>query len=122
MRPYLNAPNLAPNVKLRILSVFLSETKLYVFFDPDRSFNTQTCVCANRILVQEGVYDEYCKKLAAAVEKLVVGDGMEPGTTQGPLINLKGVEKVTTIPPVLSVEIYAPPSNEMKKRILIPIT
>lgn len=54
----------------------------------------QTCVCANRILVQEGVYDEFCQKLAAEVQKLVVGDGMNADTTQGPLINVKGLEKV----------------------------
>lgn len=54
----------------------------------------QTCVCANRIFVQEEVYDEFCQKMAAEVEKLVVGDGMDSKTTQGPLINSKGVDKV----------------------------
>ncbi|XP_071486185.1 succinate-semialdehyde dehydrogenase, mitochondrial-like [Diadema antillarum] len=54
----------------------------------------QTCVCANRILVHEKVYDEYCQKLSAEVEKMVVGDGMDPATTQGPLINVSGMEKV----------------------------
>lgn len=54
----------------------------------------QTCVCANRILVQDGVYDAFAAKLKAAVEALVVGDGMAPGTTQGPLINQGAVLKV----------------------------
>ena len=51
-------------------------------------------MCANRILVQDGIYDEFSKKMAKAVEKFVVGNGMEPGVTQGPLINEKAVEKV----------------------------
>ncbi|MBW8268706.1 NAD-dependent succinate-semialdehyde dehydrogenase [Caldovatus aquaticus] len=54
----------------------------------------QTCVCANRILVQDGVYDAFAKKLKAAVEALKVGPGMEPGVTQGPLINAAAVAKV----------------------------
>jgi succinate-semialdehyde dehydrogenase/glutarate-semialdehyde dehydrogenase len=54
----------------------------------------QTCVCANRILVQDGVYDAFAAKLKAAVEALKVGDGMEPGVTQGPLINADAVRKV----------------------------
>ncbi|UFN50450.1 NAD-dependent succinate-semialdehyde dehydrogenase [Roseomonas sp. OT10] len=54
----------------------------------------QTCVCANRILVQEGVYDAFAAKLKTAVEALKVGNGMEPGVTQGPLINADAVEKV----------------------------
>ncbi|MEQ8392492.1 MAG: NAD-dependent succinate-semialdehyde dehydrogenase [Thalassospira sp.] len=57
----------------------------------------QTCVCANRILVQDGVYDEFAKKLAKAVAKLRVGNGMEEGITQGPLINRKAIEKVETL-------------------------
>ena len=56
--------------------------------------NGQTCVCANRIYVQSGVYDAFARKLAAAVDKLRVGDGLEEGTTTGPLINEKAVEKV----------------------------
>ena len=47
----------------------------------------QTCVCANRILVQEGVYDEFARKLTAATEKLKLGDGSVEGITMGPLIN-----------------------------------
>jgi succinate-semialdehyde dehydrogenase / glutarate-semialdehyde dehydrogenase len=54
----------------------------------------QTCVCANRIYVQDGVYDEFAEKLAANVSKLKVGPGVESGVTIGPLINKAGVEKV----------------------------
>jgi succinate-semialdehyde dehydrogenase/glutarate-semialdehyde dehydrogenase len=54
----------------------------------------QTCVCANRLLVQDGVYDAFTKKLVAAVKKLKPGNGFEPGVTQGPLIDMKAVEKV----------------------------
>ncbi len=54
----------------------------------------QTCVCANRILVQDGVYDAFAAKLKAAVEALKVGNGMEAGVTQGPLINADAVAKV----------------------------
>ncbi len=56
--------------------------------------NGQTCVCANRIYVQAGVYDAFAAKLAAAVEKLSIGDGLKPGVTTGPLINEAAVEKV----------------------------
>ena len=54
----------------------------------------QTCVCANRILVQDSVYDAFAEKLAAAVAKLKVGNGLEAGISQGPLIDLAAVEKV----------------------------
>ncbi|MFM9433877.1 succinate-semialdehyde dehydrogenase / glutarate-semialdehyde dehydrogenase [Janthinobacterium sp. CG_23.3] len=54
----------------------------------------QTCVCANRLYVQDGVYDAFAAKLVAAVAKLKVGNGQEPGVTQGPLIEDKAVEKV----------------------------
>lgn len=54
----------------------------------------QTCVCANRIYVQAGVYDAFAEKLAVEVAKLKVGDGTEPGVTQGPLINAAAVVKV----------------------------
>jgi succinate-semialdehyde dehydrogenase/glutarate-semialdehyde dehydrogenase len=54
----------------------------------------QTCVCANRILVQEGVYDKFADKLAVAVKNLKVGDGAEQGVTTGPLINKAAVAKV----------------------------
>lgn len=56
--------------------------------------NGQTCVCANRILVQEGVYDAFAAKLAAAVGKLKVGNGVDDGVTTGPLINAAAVKKV----------------------------
>jgi succinate-semialdehyde dehydrogenase / glutarate-semialdehyde dehydrogenase len=56
--------------------------------------NGQTCVCANRLLVQEGVYDEFAAKLATAVAKLKVGDGASDGVTTGPLINKAAVAKV----------------------------
>jgi succinate-semialdehyde dehydrogenase / glutarate-semialdehyde dehydrogenase len=54
----------------------------------------QTCVCANRLLVQDGVYEAFASKLKAAVEAMKVGNGMEPGVTQGPLINADAVKKV----------------------------
>ena len=54
----------------------------------------QTCVCANRILVQDGVYDAFSTKLKAAVEAMKIGNGMEPGVSQGPLINAAAVAKV----------------------------
>jgi succinate-semialdehyde dehydrogenase/glutarate-semialdehyde dehydrogenase len=54
----------------------------------------QTCVCANRLLVQDGVYDAFAAKLAAAVAKLKVGDGLKGETQQGPLIDEKAVLKV----------------------------
>ena len=56
--------------------------------------NGQTCVCANRIYIQAGVYDAFAEKLAAAVKKMAVGDGLVDGVTTGPLINEKAVEKV----------------------------
>ena len=54
----------------------------------------QTCVCANRLLVQDGVYEEFTQKLAVAVKKLRVGDGLKGETEQGPLIDMKAVEKI----------------------------
>ena len=54
----------------------------------------QTCVCANRLYVQTGVYDAFAEKLVAAVKKLKVGNGLEPGVLQGPLIDQAAVEKV----------------------------
>ena len=54
----------------------------------------QTCVCANRLLVQEGVYEEFSAKLAAAVEEMRVGDGLQGETEQGPMIDMAAVEKV----------------------------
>lgn len=54
----------------------------------------QTCVCTNRLLVQEGVYDAFALKLSRAVEELQVGNGMTEGTQQGPLIDPAAVAKV----------------------------
>ncbi|WCN11550.1 succinate-semialdehyde dehydrogenase [Marinomonas mediterranea] len=54
----------------------------------------QTCVCANRILVQEGIYDAFAEKLAKRVAELKTGDGFEDGVTIGPLINPAAIEKV----------------------------
>ncbi|MBK5927546.1 NAD-dependent succinate-semialdehyde dehydrogenase [Rhodobaculum claviforme] len=54
----------------------------------------QTCVCANRIYVQAGVYDAFAEKLAAAVGRMKVGDGLSDGVDTGPLINVAAVEKV----------------------------
>lgn len=54
----------------------------------------QTCVCANRLYVQEGVYDRFAEKLQQAVEKLRLGDGLQSGVTTGPLIDDKAVAKV----------------------------
>lgn len=56
--------------------------------------NGQTCVCANRLYVQAGVYEAFAEKLQAAVGKLRVGDGFGAGVTTGPLIDEKAVQKV----------------------------
>jgi succinate-semialdehyde dehydrogenase/glutarate-semialdehyde dehydrogenase len=54
----------------------------------------QTCVCANRLYAQAGIYDAFVEKLAVAVGKLKVGPGTEPGVTQGPLIDEAAVKKI----------------------------
>jgi succinate-semialdehyde dehydrogenase/glutarate-semialdehyde dehydrogenase len=54
----------------------------------------QTCVCANRLLVQDGVYDAFAAKLIEAVARLKVGDGLKGATDQGPLIDMKAIEKI----------------------------
>jgi succinate-semialdehyde dehydrogenase/glutarate-semialdehyde dehydrogenase len=54
----------------------------------------QTCVCANRLLVQEGIYDAFAAKLAEAVKSLKVGDGAADGVNQGPLIDAPALAKV----------------------------
>ncbi|SEQ42033.1 succinate-semialdehyde dehydrogenase / glutarate-semialdehyde dehydrogenase [Loktanella sp. DSM 29012] len=56
--------------------------------------NGQTCVCANRIYVQKGVYDEFASKLRDAVAAMKVGDGLKDGTDLGPLIEPKAIDKV----------------------------
>jgi succinate-semialdehyde dehydrogenase / glutarate-semialdehyde dehydrogenase len=57
----------------------------------------QTCVCANRILVQSGIYDRFAAALVEAVKKLAVGPGLEAGTQIGPLINNDAIAKVKTL-------------------------
>lgn len=54
----------------------------------------QTCVCANRLLVQASVYEEFADRLAAAVDRLKVGSGLDEGVTQGPLIDMAAIEKI----------------------------
>jgi succinate-semialdehyde dehydrogenase/glutarate-semialdehyde dehydrogenase len=54
----------------------------------------QTCVCANRLLVQDGVYDDFAARLSQAVSALKVSNGLEDGAQQGPLIDMAAVEKV----------------------------
>lgn len=54
----------------------------------------QTCICANRIFVQEGIYDAFAKKFTDAVSKMKTGNGLEEGIDQGPLINKNGIAKV----------------------------
>jgi succinate-semialdehyde dehydrogenase / glutarate-semialdehyde dehydrogenase len=56
--------------------------------------NGQTCVCANRIYIQDAVYDQFAGKLSAAIAKLRIGNGIEPGVMLGPLIDQKAVDKV----------------------------
>lgn len=57
----------------------------------------QTCVCSNRLLVQDGVYEAFAGKLAAAIAKLQVGNGLEPGVQQGPLIDSAALTKVEAL-------------------------
>ncbi len=54
----------------------------------------QTCVCANRIFVQAGIYDEFAAALTAKVKEMKVGNGADDGVAQGPLIDMQGLEKV----------------------------
>lgn len=56
--------------------------------------NGQTCVCANRLYIQDGIYDAFVEKLTAAVAKLSIGSGLENGITIGPLIDAKAMAKV----------------------------
>jgi succinate-semialdehyde dehydrogenase/glutarate-semialdehyde dehydrogenase len=57
----------------------------------------QTCVCANRILVQNDIYDSFVERFTAAVEELRVGDGFEDGVDQGPLIDTAAVKKIEAL-------------------------
>ncbi len=54
----------------------------------------QTCVCSNRIYVQDAVYEQYCERLVKAVAKLQIGNGVDSNVTQGPLINMAAIDKV----------------------------
>ncbi len=55
----------------------------------------QTCVCANKMLVQEGIHDKFVAAFQKAIEQQIkVADGFTPGATQGPIINKRAVEKV----------------------------
>jgi succinate-semialdehyde dehydrogenase/glutarate-semialdehyde dehydrogenase len=54
----------------------------------------QTCVCANRLMVQASIYDAFVEKLVAAVNRLNVGNGLDAGVQQGPLVNVAALEKV----------------------------
>ena len=69
--------------------------KTFVALDYCYVYLLQTCVCSNRFLVQEGIYDQFVQKLAETMDaQLKVGDGFAQGTTQGPLINQRAVDKV----------------------------
>jgi succinate-semialdehyde dehydrogenase/glutarate-semialdehyde dehydrogenase len=57
----------------------------------------QTCVCANRILVQDGIYDDFAGKLVDAVRQLKISNGFEEGAQQGPLIDIQAVEKTQSL-------------------------
>lgn len=57
----------------------------------------QTCVCANRILVQSSIYDAFSKRFAEVVSELKLGNGLMPGVTQGPLINQAAIDKVSAL-------------------------
>jgi succinate-semialdehyde dehydrogenase/glutarate-semialdehyde dehydrogenase len=54
----------------------------------------QTCVCSNRLFIQDSIYDAFVEKLVAAVAGMTVGDGMQDGITMGPLVNTKAVSDV----------------------------
>ena len=92
------------NVKTRINSTFADLKKWSNVLQPNNYFDDidaavkgaivckfrnagQTCVCANRLMVQEDVYDEFCAKFAAAVAELTIGNGRDDGVAIGPLIN-----------------------------------
>jgi succinate-semialdehyde dehydrogenase/glutarate-semialdehyde dehydrogenase len=57
----------------------------------------QTCVCANRILVQSGIYERFAERLAAEAAKIVVGNGLDQGVTMGPMINEAAVNKIARL-------------------------
>ncbi len=78
--------------------------------------NGQTCVCANRLYIQEGVYDAFAEKLKVAVAKLKIGNGLEAGTTTGPLIDEKAVAKVqsTSLTPLPKAPPCCPAASRWK--------
>lgn len=87
-----------------VAGVVLSKFR-YVLFLPllmplltltSRSQSGQTCVCANRILVQDGVYDKFAEKLSTAVRNFKLGEGITTGVTHGPLIHQAAVDKVAS--------------------------
>jgi succinate-semialdehyde dehydrogenase/glutarate-semialdehyde dehydrogenase len=101
----LLAAQCAPSIKR--LSLELGGNAAFIVFDDadldaavegamiSKYRNTgQTCVCANRLIVQAGVYDAFAAKLAARVAALRVGDGLQPGVEQGPLIDKAALAKV----------------------------
>jgi len=57
----------------------------------------QTCICSNRFLVHAAVHDAFVEKLSAAMSSIRIGNGMEPGVTQGPMINTRAVEKIQNL-------------------------
>lgn len=57
----------------------------------------QTCISANRVLVQEGVHDHFMAALKEAVKQIVVGDGMKDGVNLGPLINITQLKRVRSV-------------------------
>ncbi|WP_428624966.1 NAD-dependent succinate-semialdehyde dehydrogenase, partial [Sedimenticola sp.] len=77
----------------------------------------QTCVCTNRVLVQEGVHDLFIEKLKAEIQNLRLGDGLNDGVTTGPLINSKAVNKVEQLV-AKAVESGAKVSTQCDKRDL----
>ena len=89
------------------LSLELGGNAPFVVFDDadiDRAVNElvvakfrnagQTCICSNRIFIQEGVYDEFVEKFTARMKDIKVGDGLNDATTLGPVINKKAVDKI----------------------------
>jgi succinate-semialdehyde dehydrogenase/glutarate-semialdehyde dehydrogenase len=104
----LGAACVAANVK-KISLELGGNAPLLVFADADIDFAVrgaiaskfrnagQTCVCANRILVEDAIYDEFSKKLADAVSKLKVGNGADAGVEIGPLIDAKALAKVESM-------------------------
>lgn len=71
------------------MSALLGEDDLFrtLTIHPPYRLSGQTCVCANRIFVQDGIYDAFADKLAAAVRAFKVGEGTGEGITHGPLIH-----------------------------------